>query len=83
MKPFYAGQKGERREVLVDLGKYKGVVVKRMTAPSVDEKDAGKVTWGGQSFRNGNAIGAVTMEKVEEGGKVKVRDSEAVLVTFL
>lgn len=83
MKPFYAGQTGKRGEVTVDIGEHKGVEVKRMTAPSVDEKDAGKVTWAGQSFRDGKAVGEVTVEKVAEGGKVLVRDSEAVLVTFL
>ncbi|KAK4458232.1 hypothetical protein QBC42DRAFT_210783 [Cladorrhinum samala] len=83
MKPFYAGQAGKRGEVMVDIGKHNGVEVKRMTAPSVDEKDAAKVTWAGQSFRDGNAVGEVTVEKVAKGGKVLVRDSEAVLVTFL
>ncbi|KAK4168227.1 hypothetical protein QBC43DRAFT_228741, partial [Cladorrhinum sp. PSN259] len=83
MRAYYAGQNGKRGEVAVDLGVGgEGAVVKRMTAPSVDEKDSGKVTWAGQSFRNGDAVGNVEAEKVEEGGKVLVRDSEAVLVTF-
>ncbi|KAK3984674.1 hypothetical protein QBC44DRAFT_387493 [Cladorrhinum sp. PSN332] len=84
MRPYYAGQKDGkgRGEVWVDLGKHGGGEVKRMTAPSVDEKDSGKVTWAGQSFRDGNAVGDVAVERLGEGDKVLVRDSEAVLITL-
>ncbi|KAK5653301.1 hypothetical protein OQA88_8992 [Cercophora sp. LCS_1] len=80
MKPFYAGETPGVAEL--DLGTHNGGVVKRMTAPSVDEKDSSKVTWAGQSFKAGKAVGEETTEKLEAGGKIKVRDSEGVLVIF-
>ncbi|KAL2016915.1 hypothetical protein VTK56DRAFT_2876 [Thermocarpiscus australiensis] len=82
MKPYYAGQEGARSTVVLDIGKHRGATVKRMTAPSVDEKDAAKVTWAGQSFRNGEPVGDVAVEKLGPNERVSVRDSEAVLVTF-
>ncbi|CAJ2508329.1 Uu.00g133550.m01.CDS01 [Anthostomella pinea] len=54
--------------------------VKRLTAPYVDAKDAADVTWAGQSFANGSAIGQVRKEVVGDDGIVSVRGSEAVLV---
>lgn len=56
--------------------------VKRLTAPGVDEKDAGNVTFAGQSFAEGSAEGEVVVEGVGSDGVVKVRGSEAVLVFF-
>ena len=53
--------------------------VKRLTAPAVDEKDTSRVTWAGQSFKNGDADGYLEVEKLEEGA-VSIRGSEAVLV---
>jgi hypothetical protein len=81
MKPYYAGS-GAPATLELDIGEHAGATVKRMTAPSVDEKDAAKVTWAGQSFRDGRAIGAETVQHLASGAKVSVRDSEAVLVTF-
>jgi len=84
MKPYYAGGDVARSEVVLDIGgEHSGATVKRMTAPSVDEKDSAKVTWAGQSFRNGVAVGEFTEETIEAGsGKVTVKDSEGVLITF-
>jgi hypothetical protein len=48
----------------------------------VDETDAAKVTWAGQSFRNGEAVGEVAAERLGPNEKVAVKESEAVLVTF-
>lgn len=56
--------------------------VKRLTAPFVDEKDAGNVTWAGQTFEQGVGQGEVVVEEVGPDGVVKVRGSEAVLVFF-
>jgi hypothetical protein len=81
MKPFYAGQ-GTASTLWLNIGEHQGATVKRMTAPSVDEKDAAKVTWAGQSFRNGRAAGNVAIENLGPNEMVAVRDSEAVLVTF-
>ncbi|KAK3307616.1 uncharacterized protein B0T15DRAFT_530686 [Chaetomium strumarium] len=81
-KPYYAGQDAARGTVSLDIGKHKGAAVKRMTAPSVDETDTAKVTWAGQSFRNGNAVGHVSVERLRARERVLLRDSEAVLVTF-
>ncbi|KAK1752311.1 hypothetical protein QBC47DRAFT_306823 [Echria macrotheca] len=83
MKPSYqnSGAK-EVGSLAVDIGKHAGATVKRMTAPSVDEKDSAKVTWAGQSFRNGVAVGDLKAETLGANEKVVVRDSEAVLITF-
>lgn len=56
--------------------------VKRLTAPHVDEKDAGNVTFAGQSFAAGTGSGEVVVEEVGADGIVKVRGSEAILVFF-
>ncbi|KAK4041377.1 hypothetical protein C8A01DRAFT_34575 [Parachaetomium inaequale] len=82
MKPYYAGQEAARATLSVDIGEHKGATVKRMTAPAVDEKDSAKVTWAGQSFRNGEAVGEVAAERLGPNEKVAVKESEAVLVTF-
>ncbi|KAK4109048.1 glycoside hydrolase family 79 protein [Canariomyces notabilis] len=82
MKPFYAGHASPPGVVYLDIGKHDGAAVKRMTAPSVDEKDAAKVTWAGQSFRDGFAAGELQVEELGRNEKVWIRDSEAVLVTF-
>ncbi len=58
-----------------------GVKVKRMTAPGLDSKDSGSVTWAGQSYENGMASG-VEMIEVSQDGKVTIEGSEAVLVFF-
>lgn len=55
------------------------VTLKRLTAPGSDEKDADFVTWGGQAWTNGTAVGEEVMETVHDG-KIEVRGSEAVLV---
>lgn len=83
MKPYYAEQEAAPSTLEVDIGKHEGVVVKRMTAPFVDEKDTAKVTWAGQSFKDGEAVGDVVVERLGPNERVSVRDSEAVLVTFL
>lgn len=57
-------------------------LVKRMTATHVDEKDSSKVTWAGQSFKQGEASGEMAIESVGRDGVVNVRGSEAVLVFF-
>ncbi|KAK4185620.1 family 79 putative glycoside hydrolase [Podospora australis] len=83
MKPYYAGQEAQRGSVVLGLGAHGGAVVKRMTAPSVDEKDSAKVTWAGQSFRNGAAAGKLVVEELlGSEGEVVLKDSEAVLVSF-
>jgi hypothetical protein len=80
MKPYYEG--GTPATLLLDIGAHGGATVKRMTARSVDEKDAAKVTWAGQSFRDGNAVGQLKVEVLGPNEKVAVRDSEGVLVLF-
>ena len=62
--------------------KHRRAYVKRMTAPTVDEKLTEKVTWAGQSFKNAKPEGVVQIERVGSDGIVKVRGSEAVLVFF-
>ena len=53
--------------------------VKRMTAPGLDEKETDRVTWAGQAYTNGTAVGDLEVERAS-GSAVWVRDSEAVLV---
>ncbi|KAF2227320.1 glycoside hydrolase family 79 protein [Elsinoe ampelina] len=81
--PWYGNttQDGTRE---VGLGEYTlgaKAWVKRLTAPKVDEKDGAKTTWAGQAFPLGEAVGEAVVEEVE-GGVVRVRGSEAVLVFF-
>ena len=79
MKPFFAANV-TAGSIELDIGPHSGASVKRMTAPSVDEKDAAKVTYAGQSFRTGKAVGNLVVEKLAAKEKLRVRDSEAVLV---
>ncbi|KAF5025509.1 hypothetical protein F66182_2414 [Fusarium sp. NRRL 66182] len=53
---------------------------KRLTAPSVDEKDTNQISWAGQSFKYGDAQGELSIERLTETGTVKIRGSEAILV---
>ncbi|KAJ6276780.1 glycoside hydrolase [Bipolaris maydis] len=89
MNPFYANSTADFT-VTVGLGgvleeeeeESKRVVrVKRMTAPFVDSKDNKVATWAGQSFPQGEAVGKMDIEVVEDR-VVSVRGSEAVLVFF-
>ncbi|KAK0615094.1 hypothetical protein B0T17DRAFT_646477 [Bombardia bombarda] len=82
MKPYYADSTVARGTVWLDIGEHRGATVKRMTAPSVDEKDAARVTWAGQSFRDGKAVGDVVVENLGPNERVSVKESEGVLVTF-
>ena len=77
MKPYY-GNTTDDYTVSFDIGG-KGSL-KRMTAPVVDEKDSSAVTWAGQSFMTGEAEGE--METADVEGVVKVRGSEAVLISY-
>ncbi|KAJ6525730.1 hypothetical protein B0H19DRAFT_589203 [Mycena capillaripes] len=61
------------------LVRRKKATLKRLTAPGSDEKDADFVTWGGQAWTNGTAVGKNVTEAVHDG-KITVRGSEAVLV---
>jgi hypothetical protein len=90
MKPFYANSTDDHATDFDIFGGRGGAGrhgsrdawVKRMTAPTVDEKDTERVTWAGQSFKQAKASGDVNIEKVGPEGIVRVRDSEAVLVFF-
>ncbi|PNS14917.1 hypothetical protein CAC42_2146 [Sphaceloma murrayae] len=78
---FY-GNTTEDGRVSLDVARYAvngKVWVKRLTAPSVNEKDNTKTSWAGQSFPQGDAVGTAVVEEVGDG-LVKVRGSEAVLV---
>jgi hypothetical protein len=55
------------------------VTAKRMTAPGINTKDSDLVTWAGQAYTNGTAVGRERVEKVEDG-VVSLRGSEALLV---
>ncbi|KIW11459.1 hypothetical protein PV08_10759 [Exophiala spinifera] len=79
MKPLYANST-EDFSLDLNLGLSGQAWVKRMTAPSVDETRSQNVTWAGQSFPNGEAIGKLEIEEVGKGGSVSVRGSEAVLI---
>jgi len=58
---------------------YKTVTAKRLTAPGIDTKDSDLVTWAGQAFTNGTAVGREKIERIEDG-VVNLRGSEALLV---
>lgn len=77
MKPYYGNTTDDYSHSFHVGGKG---TLKRMTAPAVDEKDSDQVTWAGQSFKTGQAEGEVETEQVH--GKVTVRGSEAVLISF-
>jgi hypothetical protein len=51
-----------------------------MTALSVDETEVAKVTVAGQSFRNGEEVGDLVVERLGPAEPVTVQDSEAVPV---
>lgn len=53
--------------------------LKRLTAPGSDEKNADFVTWAGQAWTSGTAVGKEVTEAVHDG-KIELRGSEAVLV---
>ncbi|KAJ7137661.1 hypothetical protein C8R44DRAFT_607044 [Mycena epipterygia] len=55
------------------------VTLKRLTAPGNDETDSDLVTWAGQAWTNGTAVGKEVREAVRDG-KIEIRGSEAVLV---
>lgn len=79
MKPFYANST-EDFTLDLNLGLSGQAWVKRMTAPHVDDTRTQNVTWAGQSFQNGKAVGKVDIEKVGKGDTISIRGSEAVLV---
>lgn len=83
MNPYYADSEDDYSlniDVSDFVSKKASACVKRLTAPAVDEKDASRVTWAGQSFKQGDASGEVEIEKLKKGHTVKIRGSEAVLV---
>ncbi|CAE6428102.1 unnamed protein product [Rhizoctonia solani] len=53
--------------------------LKRMTAPGLDEKNTDLVTWAGQAYTNGSAVGKLKLESIVNN-TVWIRDSEAVLI---
>ncbi|EJD40230.1 hypothetical protein AURDEDRAFT_91104 [Auricularia subglabra TFB-10046 SS5] len=72
-------------DVSVDLSKVVGgnakkATVKRMTAPTIDEKDSTKTTWAGQAFAQGVAEGEQVIEKLDAQGHVDVRGAEGVVI---
>ncbi|CAE6455633.1 unnamed protein product [Rhizoctonia solani] len=72
--------------VTVDVGKYQRggnttAKVKRMSSPGVESKDSDRVTWAGQSYSAGVPVGSEVVEQLD-AGKVNVRGSEGVLITF-
>ncbi|KAG8711197.1 hypothetical protein FRC08_016197 [Ceratobasidium sp. 394] len=75
----------EAETVSIDVSKWvqrgKAANVKRMSAPGVESKDVGRVTWAGQSYTDGFAVGKLAVEKLD-AGRVSVRGSEGVLITF-
>jgi hypothetical protein len=86
MKPFYANST-EDFSVHVDLSEAVSpnsgcLGLKRLTAPFVNTGNSSLVSWAGQSFPQGEAIGNVVVEMVGEDNAVDVRGSEAVLVFF-
>lgn len=86
MNPYHANSTSDFA-VNVDLSGTLGmnagqgrVHAKRLTAPYVDTKDSSLASWAGQAFPQGEAVGGMVVETVEESGVVRVRGSEAVLV---
>ncbi|CAE6523860.1 unnamed protein product [Rhizoctonia solani] len=76
----------EAETVTMDVGKYlrSGSIaakVKRMSSPGVESKDSDRVTWAGQSYSVGVPVGDEVVERLN-AGKVNVRGSEGVLITF-
>ncbi|KAI4728507.1 hypothetical protein E4T49_03801 [Aureobasidium sp. EXF-10728] len=86
-KPYYANSTSDFT-VTVDISKYGHLKketrawLKRLSAPHIDEGNANKTTWAGQSFPEGNTTGNLLVETVGRDGVVHVRGSEAVLIFF-
>jgi hypothetical protein len=85
MNPYYANSTSDFA-LHIDLSdiigaEYAGHVrAKRLTAPYVNSRDSAVASWAGQSFPQGEAVGDMVVEVVQESGVVRVRGSEAVLV---
>lgn len=79
------GVAADEETVTVDVGKYvrngKAAQVKRMSSPGVESKDSDRITWAGQSYSAGVPVGSEVVEQLS-AGKVSVRGSEGVLITF-
>ncbi|KAG8678542.1 hypothetical protein FRC08_017684, partial [Ceratobasidium sp. 394] len=75
----------EAKTVTIDVSKWaqvgKAAKVKRMSAPGVESKDVGRVTWAGQSYTSGVTVGKLAIEGLD-AGRVSVKGSEGVLITF-
>ncbi|KAJ4258944.1 hypothetical protein NW762_008032 [Fusarium torreyae] len=90
MKPYYHKSSKMDTHLTVDVSTFithkqkftERPTFKRLTAPSVDEKDTNKVTWAGQSFKNGDARGKRIVERLGKNGVLNIRASEAILVEF-
>lgn len=87
MRPYYTDQADDfavnmNVAELVGSNEHCVASVKRMTAPCVDEKASESVTWAGQSFKDGTAQGGVHNERVGANNVVRVRGSEAVLISL-
>ena len=88
MKPYYHGSSKKGSTVTIDISefipqKHKSVTFKRLTAPSIDEKDSNKISWAGQSFKYGDAKGKLKIERLGKKGTVSLRGSEAILVDLV
>ncbi|KAF4122863.1 glycoside hydrolase family 79 protein [Geosmithia morbida] len=85
LNPYYGDASESDYTVQLDLSSYirNSASVKRLTAPSVDEKDASNVTWAGQSFKYGDAEGETQQESVSGANIVSIRGSEAILVSLM
>ncbi|KAK6365895.1 hypothetical protein LTS17_010861 [Exophiala oligosperma] len=79
LKPFYANST-ENFTLDLNPGLADQAWVKRMTAPYVDETRTENVTWAGQSFQNGKAMGKLDIEQFKKGDTISIRGSEAVLI---
>jgi hypothetical protein len=85
MQPYYANSTSDFA-VKVDLsemvGRENGLSAKRLTAPYIQSGNSSQVSWAGQSFPQGEAVGDMEVETIGEDNVVSVRGSEAVLVFF-
>ena len=86
MHPYYANSTDDFSvDVKIPVcgrSQHSRTIVKRLTTPSIDEKDSSKVLWAGQSFRHGDAEGEVDIEEVGRDCVITLRGSEAVIVFF-
>ncbi|KAF4966405.1 hypothetical protein FSARC_5914 [Fusarium sarcochroum] len=88
MKPYYPKSAKKSSYLTVDISAFvphkqkftDRPTFKRLTAPSVDEKDTNQVTWAGQSFKYGDARGKLKLERLGNNGILSIRVSEAILV---